>query len=79
MVRKIKTSPHHFIILSIPILYNFYFIPLFQGAYSPKHIYSPVVVKQLLNYARLRGIRVMVEFDTPGLIITFPLPIKLRL
>lgn len=39
---------------------------LSQGAYSPKHIYSPVVVKQLLNYARLRGIRVMVEFDTPG-------------
>ncbi|CAH8865733.1 unnamed protein product, partial [Trichobilharzia szidati] len=38
-----------------------------MGAYHPiKFVYGEVVVEQLLKYARLRGIRVMVEFDTPS-------------
>ena len=36
------------------------------GAYSQKHVYSRTTIEEILNYARLRGVRVMVEFDTPG-------------
>ncbi|VDP98522.1 unnamed protein product [Trichobilharzia regenti] len=38
-----------------------------KGAYHPiKLVYGDGIVGQLLNYARLRGIRVLVEFDTPS-------------
>ncbi|CAD5228340.1 unnamed protein product [Bursaphelenchus okinawaensis] len=37
-----------------------------RSAYSPSHVYNKNTVQEILDHAKMRGIRVMVEFDTPG-------------
>ncbi|CAN8018678.1 unnamed protein product [Ixodes persulcatus] len=39
---------------------------LTQSAYTPRHIYSLEEVQDVIEYARLRGIRVIPEIDSPG-------------
>ncbi len=40
------------------------------GAYDGAHVYSQDDIASIIEFARQRGIRILVEFDSPGLKIT---------
>jgi len=37
-----------------------------HGAYSPRQVYTPEDVREIVNYAKVRGVRVLPEFDAPA-------------
>jgi hexosaminidase len=39
---------------------------LWKGAFSPQEKYLQADIEDIVEYARMRGVRVMVEFDVPG-------------
>jgi hexosaminidase len=43
-----------------------------KGAYDPSAVYSPQDLADVVAYAKLRGVRVMPEFDVRKVLITSP-------
>ena len=37
-----------------------------HGAYSPRKVYTPEDIRDIVKYAKLRGVRVLPEFDAPA-------------
>ena len=37
-----------------------------HGAYSPRQVYTPEDIREIVSYAKLRGVRVLPEFDAPA-------------
>jgi len=36
------------------------------GAYSPKEVYSTEQMEDLVRYADVRGVKIVIEFDAPA-------------
>ncbi len=42
-----------------------------NGRYSPNHVYTQADIDRIIKHARIRGIRVIPEFDSPGHVDSF--------
>lgn len=47
------------------------YVLLFQGGYDSKHIYTQDQIAEIIEFARILGIRVIPEFDSPGITYIF--------
>lgn len=47
------------------------YVLLFQGGYDSKHIYTQDQIAKIIEFARILGIRVIPEFDSPGITYIF--------
>lgn len=47
------------------------YVLLFQGGYDSKHIYTQDQIAEIIEFARILGIRVIPEFDSPGVTYIF--------
>lgn len=52
--------------LFIIVLTCFFNVISRYGAYSSEEIYSAEEVRELVHYAQVRGIRVVIEIDSPA-------------
>ncbi|RYG62918.1 hypothetical protein EON64_16955, partial [archaeon] len=50
---------------------------LWMGAYSKTEKYSHEDIVQIVEYGRQRGVKVMIEFDMPGILLPLPPPLYL--
>jgi len=62
-------SPTTSLSLSRSLTHTHTYPDIVEGAYaypSTSHTYKRTEIQKIINFAKMRGIRVLVEFDTPG-------------
>jgi len=56
------------------------YVNMSQGAYDPvTHVYTHETIAEIIEEARVRGIRVIPEFDTPGTAAGTGFPLEMQI